>query len=256
MPATSSSWLVGSKPFARDRITVGGFDLVVEEGDRYLRHPTTSLSLIDYLRTVIAAGTSVATTITILRNRTVRIEFASAMDIVWGTATAYRDALGFSGDLASATVHDAPNISPLLWSPGWPAIPDTIAGVSGWSVDHKRRYKSDDGQRSYTDYYGSETWQGLELDHVHVSRMRVATPGAGGGTFQEFYEQCAKLGYKFFHYELVTEDSSSTTGVTWPTGLGPYVLRPMTGDWYRRRVKNADVSSPLSLPIHLVAEYD
>lgn len=253
MPATSSSWLVGSKPFATDRITVGGFDLVVEEGDRYLRHPTTALSLIDYFRTVIAAGTSVATTITIRRNRTVRIEFASAMDIVWNTATAYRDALGFTADLPSATVHDAPNVSPLLWSPGWPAIPDTIAGVAGWSVDHKRRYKSDDGQRSYTDYYGSETWQGLELDHVHVSRMRVTT--GGGGTFQEFYEQCAKLGYRFFHYEQVTEDASSTTDVTWPTGLGPYVLREMSGDWYRRRVKNADVSSPLTLPIHLVAEY-
>lgn len=256
MVAVSSSWLVASIAVPAITITVDATPVVIAADDYYLRHATSSLSLIDYVAAQIVAAVGGTCTITIKRNRTVRIVFNTARSVTWGTGTQLRNLLGFTADLASLATHDAPQISPLLWSPGWPAIPETIAGVLGYSVDHIRRYKSDDGQRSHAHYLGTEIWQDLEVDHVVSSRMRV-TPSVGG-TFHEFYEQAAKLGARLFHYELITEDSADTsTNVTWTTGLGPYVLREeFKGRWNERRVKGADVSNRLpKIPLHVVAEY-
>jgi hypothetical protein len=256
--AVSTSILVGSITVPTQEFTVDATGMNLTGDDYYLYHATDALSLMAFVAARIIANFGGTCVITVKRNLRVRIVMNAARSFTWGVATQLRDLLGFTGDMAAATTHDAPNISPLLWSPGWLATPQTIAGVSGYSVDHKKRYKSDDGQRSFTHYLGSETWQDLDFDHIVSSRMRiVGTVAAQGGTFHQFYEQCAKLGVRFFHYDNVTEDPADTsTSITWPAGFGPYVLRDeFKGRWNERRVQGADVSNRLRLPLHMIAEY-
>lgn len=255
-----AAWLVGAVTIPAQSFNVndgGGNDPVtVAAGTYYLRHATGSLSLIRAVSDAIDSSASAISVdgLTVRRSRHLFLDFNAAASVTWGTATIIRDLLGFSSDLVSAATHLAPGISPLLWSPGYLATPKTIAGVAGYSVDHKSRVKSDDGSRSETEFYGEETWQDLVWTHIVPERLRVAT-GTGGGTFHEFYEQCAKLGYPFRYYEAIDEDEDDTsTNVTWTSSFGPYKLRGDTGDWYRRNQPNAELSSPLELELHVVDE--
>jgi hypothetical protein len=256
MPALSSAWLVGSIGLTLQAPTIDATPISLAAATYYGRHTTAVRSLIDTLATAIVAAVGGTCTVVVTRSRRILITFNVARSITWGAYTQLRDLLGFTGDRGAASTQLAENVSPLLWSPGYLATPKTIAGVDGYTIDHKATYESDDGQQSYTYYYSTETWQDLEWMHIDPSRMRVST-GTGGGTFHEFYEQVAKLGARFFYYENVVEDDTDTaTGVTWTTGRGPYRLRPeFDGDWYRRNVAFAEVSSPLALPLHKLAEY-
>lgn len=251
---SASAWFVGSITLPEQELDVDSTAVTVDAASYYLRHATSTLSLIDYLGSAIASALGGTCTITLRRNRAVRIAFNTARSVTWGAATQVRDLLGFTGNLASAATHDAPNVSPLLWSPGYLATPTTIAGVTGYTVPHQSIYKSADGSQVYCDHFSDETWQELEWTHIMPDRMRVAT-GTGGGTFHEFFEQCAMLRRRFLYHQEIEEDTS-TTAATWDTALGPYVLREdFNGDWYRRNVPYAEVSSPLTLPLQAVDEY-
>jgi hypothetical protein len=251
-----SAWLLGSiylsdQRFDVDASTTGGF----VAGGYYLRSATAARSIIDDLATQIVAAVGGTCTITLTRGRTVRIVFNTARTVTWGASTQIRNLLGFTADLGSATTHDAPNVSPLLWSPGYLATPATIEGVDGYTVPHQAIYKSADGSQVYCAHYSTETWQDLSWSHIMPERMRVAT-GTGGGTFHEFFEQCGLLRARFLYHQEIDELDGSTTSVTYDTARGPYVLRDnFDGDWYRRNVPNAEVSSPLDLPMQQVAEY-
>lgn len=251
-----SAWFIGSIYMPASTLTVDAAGFSWPEGPYYLRSATSALSMIDFLATRIVANVGGTCTIVLTRGRTVRITFNTARTVTWGAATQLRDLLGFTGDLGSAATHDAPNVSPLLWSPGYLATPKTIARVDGYTVPHQANYKSADGSKVYSAHYSTETWQDLSWSHIMPERMRVAT-GTGGGTFHEFFEQCAMLREMFLYHEEVDELDGSTTTATLDTARGPYVLRDnFDGDWHRRNVANAEVSSQLDLPIHQVAEYD
>lgn len=251
MAAVDSSWLIGSTILGAEAITVDATAVSLTADTYYLYDPTAGRSLITHFGTQVVAAVGGTCDLVIQRDRKVRITFNTARSVTW-TGTVLRDLLGFTGNLAAATTHTAPNISPLLWSPGFPATPATIVGVEGYSRDHKVVAKSDDGTVAQVTFFSSETWQDLSWTHIVASRMRHLT--VGGGTFHEFYEQSLKLGYRCKHY-AVTEDSASTTAATIPTGLGPYVLRAgFSGDWYTRRVPTADIVSPLKLPLHVVED--
>lgn len=252
----SSAWLVGSYRMPDQSFTVDGTPTSVTAVNAYLRHSTSSISLISLFEDAIDAAGGPTSTVEILRNRRARITLSASADIAWTTATTLRDVLGFTqGNLTGAASYTADSVSPLLWSPGYLATPKTIFGVDGYSVDHQSIYKSDDGTEVYASHYGEETWQDLEWQHIVPERLRVDDSSDGGGTFHEFWEQCAKLRRRFSYYESVSEDDASTSAVTWTTRRGPYVMRPEAdGDWYRRNVQNAEVSSPLSLPMHMLAE--
>lgn len=250
-----SAWFIGSIRPAGQSFDVDASEAGISESDYYLRSATAALSLIDEVAFRIVNAVGGTCSITLRRNRCVRITFNTARSITWGAATQLRDLLGFTGDLASAATHDAPNVSPLLWSPGYMATPKTIAGVEGYTVPHQAITKSADGSQVYCTHYGSETWQDLGWTHILPERLRVAT-GTGGGTFHEFFEQCAMLRERFLWHQEVDELDGSTAAATLDTALGPYVLRPeVDGDWYRRNVPYAEVSSPLDLPMHRVDEY-
>jgi hypothetical protein len=256
MPALTSAWMMGSITMPASSLTVDASGFAWPAGSYYLRSSTLAQSMCDFLASRIVANVGGTCTVEITRSRRVLFTFNVARSITWGAATQLRNLLGFTGDRGAAVTQLAESVSPLLFSPGYLATPHTIIGVDGYSVDHKAVYKSDDGQQAYTYYYGSEVWQDLDWAHIDPARMRVAT-GTGGGTFHEFFEQVAKLGARFAHYESVIEDDAdTTTAAVYGTARGPYRLRPeFDGDWYRRNVAYAEISSPLSLPLHKLAEY-
>jgi len=164
------------------------------------------------------------------------------------------DVLGYDADCTGDNTYDAVSISPLLFSAGFMATPKTIQDVDGYTIPHHAAYKSDDGTQIYDVHYGDETWQDLSWPHILPERMRVASTADGGGTFHEFFEQCAKYHRRFLYYQEIDEDDTSSTAVTWTTGRGPYALRQVDGDWYRRNVANAELSCSLELPLIELAE--
>lgn len=258
-----SAWFVGSitLPTQTIRVTQGATseNIDIPAGAYYLRHSTAALSLIDAVATAITSHTLVTVaTCTVRRNRLVVITSAESIVVEWPSDNVLRDLLGYTGDLTPAALtFSATNISPLLFSPGYLATPRTIEGVTGYTIPHQSVRKSSDGTQVQCDHYGEETWQDLAWTHIMPERLRTTgTTAAQGGTFHQFFQQCAMLRRRFLYHQEIDEDDASTTAVTWDTALGSYVLRPeIDGDWYRRNVPFADVSSPLDLPMHLVAEY-
>lgn len=257
-----SAWFVGSVTLPE--VTLVGFDgddITLAAGTYYLRHTTAALSLLDAFNSAIdaSAASITCTSCFIRRDRRVQINLSGIADLQFDTVSTNGEllaaALGFEGDQSGASSYVADFVSPLLWSPGFPATPTTISGVEGYSVDDKVIYRSQDGSQSVTYLYSSSTYQEWSWSHVVPERLRI-TDGApdDGGTFHRFYESVYKLGLRFFMYPSVSEDDSSSTIVSFGTGIGPYVRRSDTGDWYKRNVPNAEVSSPLDLNGHIVDE--
>lgn len=264
---TSAAWLVGSVTLPDISFGFDGDDVELAGGTYYLRHTTAGLSLVDALNTAFDASlaTPTCTSLVVLRNRRVQINLSGSADIDWSAGVngavlaailGFVNSSGAALNQTGAASYTAAYPSPLLWSPGFLATPQTPAGTDGYEVLHQAVYKSDDGTQVTCVDYGEEVWQELGWSHILPERMRLADSVVGGGTFNEFYKQCAKLRSRFFYYEEIDEDDASTTAVTWTTGVGPYVLRPeFPADWYKRNVPNAEVSCSLELPIHRVAEY-
>lgn len=259
--AFDTAWLVGSIYLDAFSFQVNGNNKSVSAGHYYLRHATASLSLIDTILAEIqteAAGADLF----VSQQRLVRLEPQAAQNVAldWLSATNVRNLLGFTGNRASSdTAENATNVSPLLWSPGHPATPETVLGTPGYVTNDLTAFVSADGTTSYTDFYHSQTYQDLTWTEVAAGRMRVAEGTDGGGTFHELHEQSLKLGYSCRYYETVSEEDGSNTAVTWDdtsdNSFGPYRLRSVDPRWYRRVVSNVDLYSPMSLPLMQVNEY-
>jgi hypothetical protein len=253
-----SAWLIASQSFPAMSFDLDGAPVALTAASQYLRSATLARSLIG---TVAARATAVSGdthTIVILRNRRIRWSATGGnFEIDLGAGSILQNALGAANDTYSgASSYDFELVSPMLWSPGYQATPNTIDGVNGYTVPHQSQRKSSDGTQVQCDHYGSEIWNDLSWTHILPERMRVVDSAPGGGTFHEFFEQYAMLRRRFLWYPDIFEDDESTTAVTWVTARGPFVLRPeFSGDWYRRNVPFAEHSSPLDLPIHRVAEY-
>ncbi len=264
MPQVTSSWLVGAITLPDAFALFDTEDVTLPGGTYYLRHPTAALSLVDVVNAAIDASLSAitCTSLVVLQNRRVQINLSGAADLIWSGSGAdaelWAAALGFSGsDLTLAASYTASGISPLLFSAGYPAKPKTQAGITGYTMLKQAYLKAADGRSTRRVGYGNETWQELAWPHVVPSRLQsTGTVLAQGGTFHQFFEQSLSLGLSMLHYEDMTEDAASTTAVTWSTPLGPYQLRDgFDGDWYARNVDNAEISSPLKLPLLGVDEY-
>lgn len=256
-----SAWIIGSVRLDASNIEVNGNNEVTSAGYWYLRHSSPVVSLIDHFETLIHTQAPNAT-VFITEGRRVRIEpdAGEPVGIDWLSNTTLRDLLGFTGNITeSEDPATATNISPLLWSPGFPATPDTVLGTPGYVVRDQTTQVSADGTQAQTTSYYSQNHQDLRWTEVMAERMRVAEGTDGGGTFHELYEQSLVLGYSCRYYEQVTEVDGSNTAVTWDdssdNSFGPYVLRQRNPRWYRRAVRNADAYSPLTLQLMQVAEY-
>ncbi|MBK6920566.1 MAG: hypothetical protein IPH07_24410 [Deltaproteobacteria bacterium] len=265
MPQVESSWLVGSITLPDATALFDSEDVVLPGGTYYLRHPTAALSLVDVVRTAINDSLSsiTCTSLVVLENRRTQINLSTAADLIWATGFAdsaedWAAVLGFStGDLTLAASYTSSGISPLLFSAGYPARPKTQAGITGYTVLKQAFLKAADGSVTRRVGFGNETWQELDWGHIVPSRLQsTGSVLSQGGTFHQFFEQSLSLGLSMLHYEDMIEDAASTTAASWSTPLGPYQLRDgFDGNWYARNVANAEISSPLSLPLLAVEEY-
>jgi hypothetical protein len=256
-----SAWLVGSVRIEAGNIEVNGNNHVTPAGTYYLRHANDALSLLEIVEDLIQLEEATAT-LFVTENRTLRLlpTAGNPVSIDWLSNTALRDLLGWTANLASSDdPHDAPNVSPLLWSPGWVATPATLLGTDGYVVTDATRHVSTDGLRTFVTTYYEQVQQDLAWTEVLAERLRVPMDEDGGGTFHEFYEQVLKRGYSIRYYEEQTEVDGSTTAVVWndavTNSFGPYVLREADPRWYRRVIANADLYGSLELPLMQVAEY-
>lgn len=255
-----SSWLVGSVQLESSGIEVNGVN-VPTSGRYYLRHSNAALSLLDYVQGRIQTEVAPAS-LFLTEDRRVRLTTTAGNPVAidWLSNTTLRDLLGFTANLASSeTARSATNVSPLLWSPGWVATPETRLGTAGWVQTDATRHASADGTRTLVSTYYTQVRQVLSWTEVEVDRMRVDAATDGGGTFHEFYERCLKLGMACRWYVEQTEVDGSTTAVTWDdsatNSFGPYALVEDNPRYYSRVVSNADLYSPLDLELMQITEY-
>lgn len=253
--AVSSSWLVGSFNLAANAtVTVNATNKTVLAGDYYLRDATAGLSLIAALQTEIAAVVA-GSTVYIGQDRKVRIDFNGNATTI-AIASTLRAVLGFTqasyGPVTSVT---AENVSPLLWSPGWPeTTKGSPVGVTGHKVYDRIMTSSPTGLTFDVTLHHSTTM--VEWSWFAVRQDRAWTTTGADGEYVVFFDEVIVAGYRFKLYSNVTEDDASSTAVTWPTALGPYVVPEPDYEWYQRFVPNSDsLGANISIEAMLTSEY-
>ena len=195
----------------------------------------------------------------IAQDRTVQITAGANFDVTWTSSGEYlRDLLGFSGDLSGSDGYSAAGISPLLFSPGWPMLSRVIPNVEGYEIEDEVQERSVDGTIIDSDYHNTQTWDELEAESVHRNRMwydRDAATHEQGGTWLKFRQTVLRPNHRFQVYESITEDSASTSAVTFSTAKGPYKRRQLPTGAPVRRIANANSLWNVGVEVQLVSEY-
>lgn len=261
--AFSTAWVIGSiKGLDYDvTITPDGSPPSLENiaGDRYLYVTGGgSLSILGGMVSAMSSAGLGGPAAVLTRDRKVRLSAAGVFSVTWTDAT-LRDLLGFTGDLAGASSYVAPNVSPLLWSPAKPLLPER----SPWQTAGIRTplaYFSaspSDGS-TFVVSHGSRVDQTYSA--VNVATARVFTSAELGGEWVALFDQCLARGYSFYVFPSVTEESGSTTTATPSGGLGPYALTPQgrapSWDYVRSRgFDYVDSRNSIRFSCRVVPEY-
>lgn len=252
MAAVYTSWLIGEVEFASTQdLTISASAETVAAGSYYLRSSSSSLSLIDQLETALTSAGVSSPSVLLDQSGYVRITASSSFAITW-TDTDLRDALGYTGDVASTTSSVADRRSPLFWSPGWQATPETPAGVEAYDVPDTRLLSSRSGLTVRA--YGTVTAQHQRLKWFQVPIDRVWTSGELNGEFKVFQSEVLWNGRRFLHHPEIQENRGSSSAVIWDTALGPYKIRAIKPRWYNRTIGQTDSHSTIDIPCQVVSE--
>jgi len=232
----TSAWLVGSVKDASYGVTIAGSAQTIS-GDLYLYHPTSALSLLAAWVTAATTAGLGSPTAVLTRDRKVKLSNGANFTVTW-TNTTLRDLLGFTGNLASASSYTATNVSPLLWSPGKPLLPElSPSGTTGNRRPLAYWTQSPTDGSPFVVAHGERIDQRWSVSHVSQGRMQ--TSSEAGGEWATFFETCAEKGYSWYVYPSVAEETGSSTTATLSNGLGPYVLavsgRAPSWDFQRAR---------------------
>lgn len=225
MASYTSAWLVGSmRDIDYDVILTGNASTQSVAGNLYLHHATGSLSLLAQFAAAMTAATIPNAAAVLTRDRKVQISSSGNFSVQW-VDTALRDLLGFTANLAAASTYTAPNVSPLLWSPGKPLQP----GLSPLACAGNARplaywTASPSDGTPFVVSHGERIDQTWSASYVAISRMQTASEA--GGEWVRFFRDCACKGARWMVYPEVTEEPGSTTATTLSNPLGPYVMSP------------------------------
>ncbi len=254
MAAIDSCWLIGSSRFG-GTVTIAASAESLTTDFYYLESNTAGRGLRGEFQAMMTSAGVAAANVFIGRNRKITLESSGVFTVTWGSGTVIRDFLGFNADLSGSTSYEAPNISTLLWSPGYPATMATRNGVNGYPVEDEVTSFSADGTIVDTDFHNTQVWQDMSWDAVFRDRVRADENSAQGGTFHGFREAVLKLNRRFYFHETVVEDSSDSTTV----GLLPqdaiYKRRRLPRGFYDRKVRNHNELWNLGLECIEQAEY-
>lgn len=251
---TTSCFLIGSVPNAPAYgFTIEGDAKTIAAGSRYLYDQSASLSLIGQFG--VQAATSVPSiSIFIGQDRKVHLSASATFAITW-TNTTLRDLLGFTGNLSAASSYDAPNISPLLWSPGRQESPTRAPlGISGVKVQDTVYARSPTQVITATT---NNEWRENSFFWRFVSQSRVFDTEAGG-EFVTFFQRVCVPAAQFKLYREVTDSTSATSAnLQSKTVLGPYKMAPRERPAmeYLREFENHESRSPVYLDVIVVPEF-
>lgn len=191
----------------------------------YLDHTTTGLSMLKTLEAAItAAGTwTTAPEVFLSGDGYVRITAEPAFSITWtASGTEIRDALGFTGDLSSATSHTAPGFSPLVWIARRPESPKLGILEGDGALDPRDvTLESVDGTmyyRSFGTVLRKERWE-----WIHILPANYWTSDENDGELWQFCRDVLGPRNKFFFYSRNDIDESSTAEVALTNRSGPWV---------------------------------
>lgn len=260
MPAITATWLVGSiEGLAAQSIEVDGAGVVpvLSAGNWYLRHANPALSILDQLDAVLTAEIGNAT-VRVLQNRRIQISSTLVFSIDWSSAPDLPGLLGFSGNLATQNSYIAPAISPLLFSPGYPATSPTGEGQASYPVEDEHTQISAAGDIVDSEYHNVQRHQSFKWSSVMGSRVRASDLTSTllqGGTWHRFRDRVLLPNYRWQAYEAVTEDSASEESVSWPTALGTYKRRALPKGRYDRVIPNANTRWNLGVEAIEQSEY-
>lgn len=256
MTAIESSWLIGSFVLeaAATIVVNGGSNAVIPAGTYYLRDPTAANSLIDEILTQVAPFMT-DEAIFIAEDRKLRV--TASVAFTWTIPAALQDILGFGASIPSTTSATATNISTLLWSPGWCATTSGHpGGVTGWTESTRVHTTSASGLTQRVTLHGTDRTQ-TSLAWRFVLRDRAWSSGEDTGLpgeYRRFFLDVLDPGQRWKLYPETTEDSASSSSVTYPTPLGPYVARDLVNPWWARSISNADTHTDIGLDGTLVSE--
>lgn len=257
--AITTAWLVGSYYLPATTITINGngYDFSTGSQGWYLYSTDADLSLITRLEAILD-GLGLTGTVRVLENRKVKISAAGVFSITWTSAT-MRDLFGFTGNLAGASSYTAPNISPLLWSPGKPESPtESPLGVTGRKVRDTKFSTAPDGTQVADSHYSQRintfTWS-------HVAMDRFQTANEVGGEYVVWFDYVFAKANKWYLWRNIAEDVDGTDPVTWTSALGPYGSRPTRGlisaDFQRSPgFERVDRRAQVSLDCLIVPEWE
>lgn len=257
-----ASWLIGSVAnLPAFDFVVSGTPVTTTAGSYYL-YDTSITDLTDLMEGAMDDGGVPAVSAVFLTNAgKIRLNAGGVFSVSWGTATALRDLLGFTGDLAGADGYTAPNKSPLLWMPGKPETPLAHRlGTIGHTV--------------HTTYQAECAYTGLAESVSHGSRIYaqylwpmvdtdlVVASGNPGGTYARWFEEVANRSARWKLYREVEEDLNGTSGVTSSLNqpLGPYIVSktrnaPMWTYGMSKGFERTDKRADIDLKCHVVPEY-
>lgn len=255
MAAIETSWLIGSFTLASNAtIVCNGSNVVITAGDYYLRDATNANSLIYQIQTGLAAVVG-STTVHIGKDRYLRI-VSGGGNLTLTIPSSLQEVTGLAGSPTVGTTVTATSISTLLWSPGWPETPVGFpTGRTGRRVYDRKQTASPTGLTTRTTLHHYTTvarwrWQAIDNDRVWTT-----SDDGVGGEYRKFWQDVLLPGENFKLYPEVSEDSTVTTTVTWPTALGPYVASdPFDQDWFERKVAASDEWVNVELAAHVVSE--
>lgn len=254
MTAVNSSWLIGSFTLAANAtIIINGSNAVITADTYYLRHATAALSLIAAMNTAMQAHVA-SVSVFIGKDRKMHITAGVALTL---TIPATLQAVtGLAGSPAVGSTVNADYISTLLWSPSYPERAVGMpSGITGRRVYDRVQTASPSALTTRTTLHHYATLARWTWNAVPQDRAWTTDAGVPGEYFR-FWLDVLNPGYRFQLYPgaSLTEDTTVTTTVTWPTALGPYVARDLDSEWYKRMVENADTWVDIELLAHVVTE--
>lgn len=260
---TISCWLIGSyRGLPAQTLTIEGDPLVIPAGSYYLWDADADLSLLAKVKAAMDEEVIGASAV-LLRNRKVRLSGSSSFDVIWPADGVLRNLLGFTNDLAGQSSYTAPNVSPLLWSPGRTETP-TMAPLG--SQGHTRfpvfaAVSPLDGSMSVVTHGSGRVFN--EFRWGYVANARYQTASELGGEFCVWFANVCALGRNFKLHRLLDESDASSAPVTGlgTAVLGPYVYSPARDglDWTFTRSAGAnftwtDRRHDVLMPVHGVPE--